>query len=137
MKTNLNKLAKEIHKIAKAKGFYNKKNRSIAELIALIHCELSEAFEETRLDNDLTKIYYKGSFLGSNDVVQINSKADKVKFGHEFVIDNKPLGFPTEIADTIIRLLDLSAYLKIDIDKVIKIKMEYNKTRPYKHGKKF
>ncbi len=43
--------------------------------------------------------------------------------------------FNEEIADTFIRLFDLSGGLKIDIEKEIKKKMNKNKKRPYKHGK--
>jgi len=46
--------------------------------------------------------------------------------------NGKPCGFPSEIADTIIRLLDLSGYQGIDIEKEISLKMEYNKTREYR-----
>lgn len=45
--------------------------------------------------------------------------------------------FQDEIADTFIRLLDLVGYLDIDIDVWIKAKLEYNRSRPYKHGKKY
>ena len=50
----------------------------------------------------------------------------------------------TELADTFIRLTDLMGYeeleekdLNIDFIQIIKDKMTYNKTREYKHGKKF
>ena len=45
--------------------------------------------------------------------------------------------FKEEIADTYIRLGDMCAYLNIDIENEINKKMEYNKTRPKKHGKKY
>ena len=51
--------------------------------------------------------------------------------------DEKPEGFVVEIADAVIRLLDLSAGLGIDIDAHVCYKLEYNATRPYKHGKKY
>lgn len=41
-----------------------------------------------------------------------------------------------ELADFVIRALDVSSRLGIDIQRAIEIKHEYNKTRPYKHGKK-
>jgi NTP pyrophosphatase (non-canonical NTP hydrolase) len=44
--------------------------------------------------------------------------------------------FNEEIADTFIRLFDLSGGLGIDIEKEIAKKMEKNKKRPYKHGKR-
>ncbi len=43
--------------------------------------------------------------------------------------------FKEEIADTFIRLLDLSGGLEIDIEAEIERKCQKNKTRPYKHGK--
>lgn len=44
--------------------------------------------------------------------------------------------FATELADVIIRTLDLAEYLKIDMENIIKAKMEYNRTRPFRHGNK-
>lgn len=41
-----------------------------------------------------------------------------------------------ELADIIIRALDVSRRLDIDIAEAIKAKHEYNKTREFKHGKK-
>lgn len=43
--------------------------------------------------------------------------------------------FEEELADTIIRLLDLTASLKINIVKAINTKMETNRSRPMRHGK--
>ena len=36
----------------------------------------------------------------------------------------------------IIRILDYLAYAGIDIDNVLRTKMKYNETRPYRHGGK-
>ncbi|MEM7819829.1 MAG: MazG nucleotide pyrophosphohydrolase domain-containing protein [Candidatus Aenigmatarchaeota archaeon] len=41
-----------------------------------------------------------------------------------------------ELADIVIRTLDLAEGFNIDIENEILKKMEYNKTRPYKHNKK-
>ena len=49
----------------------------------------------------------------------------------------KPEGFGSELADVIIRCLDLAEAMNIDIESIIYIKHEFNKRRPYKHGKKF
>ena len=40
----------------------------------------------------------------------------------------------TELADVIIRTLDLAEYLNIDMEDIIRKKMDYNKTRRYRHG---
>lgn len=47
--------------------------------------------------------------------------------------DDRPLG--EELADVIIRALDLSAKLDIDIGHEIERKMEKNKSRQFKHGR--
>lgn len=44
--------------------------------------------------------------------------------------------FAEELADTVIRVLDLTVDLGIDIDAVMAEKMEKNRHRPYKHGAK-
>lgn len=42
-----------------------------------------------------------------------------------------------EIADVVIRSLDLAERLGIDVAQVMRIKYEYNLKRPYKHDKAF
>jgi len=43
-----------------------------------------------------------------------------------------------ELADTVIRILDYAYMNNFDMEKVIRAKIDYNKTRPYRHGgKKF
>lgn len=41
-----------------------------------------------------------------------------------------------ELADVVIRVFDMSAYLGIDIEEAIITKHEYNRLRPYRHGGK-
>lgn len=103
----LNEMAKEFHALAIEKGWYDGDKRTVPELLCLIHSEVSEALDEYRNGNMNT--YFSGV---------------------------KPDGFDIEVADIIIRILDICAYLEINIDKAIKVKHEYNKTRPYRHGNK-
>ncbi|MFA5355855.1 MAG: hypothetical protein WC301_00395 [Candidatus Omnitrophota bacterium] len=42
-----------------------------------------------------------------------------------------------ELADCCIRIFDYCGARGIDLDKTLRRKIEYNKTRPYRHGKKF
>lgn len=42
-----------------------------------------------------------------------------------------------ELADCCIRIFDYCGARDIDLEKALINKMEYNKTRPYRHGKKF
>jgi NTP pyrophosphatase (non-canonical NTP hydrolase) len=105
----INELCKEAHKQAKSKGWYKGRKREIPELIALIHSELSEALEEARIGK--IKTYYHPH-------------------------NNKPEGFAVEIADAVIRIADMCAYFKIDLEEAIRTKIRYNNDRPYRHGNK-
>ena len=41
------------------------------------------------------------------------------------------------MVDCMIRILDYLGHTEMDVDAILREKHEYNKTRPYKHGKKF
>lgn len=117
----MNKLRDEIHRNAVEHGWWEEK-RSFGEIIALCHSELSEALEEYRNGHMPTEVYHSIS----KKTVTLGKMAD----------DMKPEGIAIELADTIIRILDYCGKENIDIEKAIKIKHEYNKTRPHRHGGK-
>lgn len=103
-------IIKEIHKNAVDHGWWGKTgraNRNFGEVVALVHGELSEALEWSR---------------------QGNPKSDHIP---EFT------GIEEEFADVIIRIFDYAGHAKLKLADAIIAKMKYNKTRPYKHGKKF
>ncbi len=118
----LNELANEIHTVSVNKGFYDG-DRCAHEILALIHSEVTEALDELRIGRGKSEVLYEGQ-PGFWSTTQSE-------------LYPKPVGFPTELADVIIRTLDAAAFYGIDIDKVVREKIEYNKTRTYKHGKKF
>lgn len=104
----LSLLQEQVHKLAIEKGWWEE-GRDVGSLIALIHSELSEALEEYRNGHPLNGVYWK---------------------------DGKPEGFPIELADVLIRLLDLCQAYGIDLEEAVDIKFRYNATRPYRHGGK-
>lgn len=101
-----------IYKTAEDHGWWEGEP-NIPEKLALIHSEVSEALEEYRKGIALDFVYF----------------ADKDPNG-------KPEGFGVELADAIIRILDLCGYLQIDMAELIALKHNYNLTRSYRHGGK-
>lgn len=81
-------------------------DRNDGEMIALMHSELSEALEALRHGNP------------PDDHIP------------EFT------GTEAEFADVIIRIMDMAAARGLRLPEALIAKMEYNRTRPYKHGGK-
>ena len=112
----MKELFKAIHQNAVDHGWWDVvftqghiSRQEILSKIALCHAELSEAVEEVRKGED---------FYGYRED------------------DGKPEGMVVELADTVIRIADLCEALGLDLEEAILKKHEFNKTRPYKHGKK-
>lgn len=120
----LNELANQIHENAVAHGWWDDK-RSFAEVVALCHSELSEALEEDRAGRPMA--YYDAD-NGTEHIRIINIDDSGSR---------KMEGIATEMIDCIIRILDWAGRECIDVDRLIKAKMRYNETRPYKHGKRY
>lgn len=113
---DIKKTQTKVHKNAVAKGWY-KEPVSFGESIALIHSEASEALEEYRNGHGVNEVYY-----------QIIIDGDKTL--------NKPEGIPIELADVVIRVMDICGHLNINLEEAIKEKHEFNKERSYRHGGK-
>lgn len=82
-------------------------NNYIAAKIALIHSEASEAIEALRINDFITT-----------------------------APSGKPEGLRSELADIIVRTLDLAAALGFDMELALREKVAYNHTRARKHGGK-
>ena len=120
----INKLGEEIHKNNIEKGFYEKE-KNIGEMLALVHSEVSEALEADR----------KGRY-SETDVTKLNKIEDDEDFKTEFKTNIKGT-FDEELADIMIRVMDLANHKGIDLEQHIKVKMRFNSLREYKHGKKY
>jgi len=46
-------------------------------------------------------------------------------------------GVEVELADTLIRILDYCGAHQVPIGEIVRKKIEFNKTRAHKHGKKY
>lgn len=129
----INELAKQVHQNAKDKGFFEKE-KNIGEMLALIHSEVSEALEADRKDR-----YCKAH------PIMLGGLADK-NYGTSFFDDGRAKEhfelyvkntFEDELADIVIRVMDLAAFKGIDLEAHIKAKMRYNSMREKYHGKKY
>ena len=131
---NINELAKEVHENTVAHGWWEKPP-TLPEALCLIHAELSEALEEYREGNPLI---YGTCALAAEDC-KFSGVCDRVgRPGEGEGIDGpcKPEGIAVELADVILRTLDLMAALGVDVDAVVMAKHKYNLGREYRHGGK-
>lgn len=98
----------EVRQDNKMKGIYD----SIGdprEYLAHIHSEVSEVYEELRMGSALTKVYHSE--------------------------DGKPEGVPIELADVVLSCFRMAGLYGIDLEAAILEKHEYDRYRPFRHGK--
>jgi NTP pyrophosphatase (non-canonical NTP hydrolase) len=113
--SSLNKLAEVIWVNAKDKGFKDKKT-PVSELCSNLHGEVSELWEAYR-SKSLNKPCDKAEKMAAVGLTVLTCAEE-------------------ELADIIIRALDSSAELKIDIGRAVAVKHAFNRTRPRRHGGK-
>ncbi len=117
MRNILNMLAKSAYENAKSKGFWDLEDKILEQFpeaapmimgskLALIHSEASEVLEALRKPEPVT----------SRKIAPYFEEED-------------------ECADILIRLMDYCGRRNIDIGGAVALKMQYNATRPFKHGK--
>lgn len=87
--------------------------RDFPTFIALAHSELSEALEAYR-----------------------ERGLDAWREPVDYDIRGKPCGVASELADTIIRIAAYCGTMGIDLDGALRDKLEFNKSRPHRHGGK-
>lgn len=109
--TDLISLKEWIDQVNTANG-WDAKSREFGDTIALLHSEISEAYEEYRNGHDIDDVYYN-----ENN-------------------PSKPEGILVELADLQIRLLDTIGDLMPEFIYVLNEKIRYNETRGYRHGGK-
>lgn len=124
----INELAKKIHQNARDKGFFEKE-KNIGEMLALIHSEVSEALEADRAN-----VYCDWSYDDPPIIQQEDIDDERFKEIFEREVKNR---FEDELADIMIRVMDLAEFKKINLEWHIKAKIRYNSLRKKYHCKKY
>lgn len=127
---NIKETAAKIYANNVNKGFWDKE-RNVGEMLMLVTSELSEALEADRKNRRanpeaLQLLMDKGHTWEQSKAVFVDVFKDNVK-------DT----FEDELADAVIRLLDIAEGMKIDLEWHIAQKMKYNETRERLHGKSY
>lgn len=132
---NLNEWAMEIHKNAVEHGWWEG-DRGLPEILMLIVSELSEALEESRAGRPME---WHGCMLNQGNPCMQKELGCEDDFKEETCTYCmvKPEGIAVEVIDALIRILDWCGKVGIDVERLVREKHEYNKTRAYKHGKLF
>lgn len=107
--TKLAWASKQVAAVNLANGWYDSE-RTFGDDIALLHSEVSEAFEAYRIDGNVAMNSATG--LYNKDAVG------------------------AELADVLIRLLDTCHRYGVDLGLEFGRKLDYNRERPYRHGDK-
>jgi len=120
----LNELSQKIFQANKEKGFWDNE-RNVGEMLMLVTTELAEAMESHR----------KGKFCKLNTFNETYfDNLNDAEFNQAFEKNIKDT-FSDEMADSLIRILDMCGGLEIDIEKHVELKLRYNSLRPKLHGK--
>lgn len=106
---SISSIIRESHATAIKKGWWENPDRNFPEQLMLMVTELAEALEAYR-ESGLDRLLYTDA--------------------------GKPEGIAAEFADLVIRLADTCGRYDIPLEKALRQKLAYNKTRPYRHGGK-
>ena len=118
-------LVEESYGTAKAKGWHEEdKPATVGDRLMLMVTELAEAMEEHRRNIPPGRIYFNHPTAGKCDYVD------------DLLPSWKPEGFVVELADTIIRICDMAGKYELPLERALRLKLRFNKTREHRHGGK-
>lgn len=89
------------------------------------------------LDKEYKPDYEHEYFVRNGLYIKHKGNIGETLFRFIYEIQSIGSGWSVYPTRAILQLLHICTQLDIDIEKHIKLKMEYNKTRPYRHGKRY
>src|SRR5882672_1118525 len=104
MSKNITEWIEQIHSWANSKGWWSRPTDTIAAKLLLIHSEVSEAAEDLRT----ARLCPKGAPDADYDDLRVVNYED-----------GKPVGFASELADTVIRIFDMAGQIGLDLEAII------------------
>jgi NTP pyrophosphatase (non-canonical NTP hydrolase) len=128
--TTIADLQAQVHKVSQDKGWWAAE-RTVGDLIALMHSELTEALEEYREGREPDDVYYTCHELGADGRVVGSSVAESRSEIPPGTLA-RPEGVAVQLGDCVIRILDFCARLGVDLETLLEEKVAYNERYPYR-----
>lgn len=158
----LNWIGRKIHTTAAEHGWWSDEDgqpldRNMGEMLTNVHSEVSEAWsawvggsdvhtyeihftEDMALDEEQMRAFRSLQHWANSNVTEHSGEIDPLPEGIMPVLVlagvAKPAGLDSELADVMIRVMDILYSRGVNIDKIVAEKMAFNDTRPYRHGGK-
>lgn len=104
--------------------------------VALVVTEAAEAVEEIRSGHAADETWYSRPAMPAKFAIDFATESEALT-AWKAQTPGKPEGFPSEIADVVIRCFHIAARSHFSLGQAIAEKLAYNATRGLKHGREF
>lgn len=146
----LRRFQKIVYENAVAKGFYEREKKYGELVDQRFREDVPEDFMKLTMEfiGSMNVAGENGVSVGTKLMLIVSEAAEALEVYRKFKatgdktlasrveVDGKPEGFGSELADIVIRVMDLCGALDIDLASELMRKHEYNVTRSYQHGGK-